>query len=248
MSKKTTAIIIPARYGSTRFPAKALAKLAGKPMIEHVYQKAAASTADVVLVATDHKLIADAVAGFGGQAVMTKESHPSGTDRIYEAMTKAGSDIEIVINVQGDEPLIPVSVIDELIAVMKNHPAVEMATVAVPGTRQELANPNKVKVVFGADNFALYFSRSMIPYLREGGEDPGVYLHWGIYAYRKATLEKFVKLAPGKLENCEKLEQLRALENGIKIYVHLSCLQSIGVDTPEDLVEAEKKLKELSAK
>ncbi len=248
MSKNFTAVIIPARYGSTRFPAKALAKLAGKPMIEHVYQKAAASTADLVLVATDHALITDAVAAFGGRAVMTKESHPSGTDRIFEAMTKAGSDVDIVINVQGDEPLIPVSVIDELITLMKDNPAVEMATVAVPGTREELANPNKVKVVFGADNFALYFSRSMIPYLREGGEDTGVYLHWGIYAFRKQTLEKFVKLAPGKLENCEKLEQLRALENGIKIYVHLSHLQSIGVDTPEDLVEAEKKLKELSVK
>ncbi len=236
------AAIIPARYASTRFPGKALAMLCGKPMIRHTYEKAAASMADTVAVATDHELIVNAVQEFGGTAVMTREDHQSGTDRIYEAAQQL--DCDIIINVQGDEPLIPTSVIDELITLMKSRPELEMATVAVPGRRSDLDDPNKVKAVFGADGKALYFSRSMIPYLREGGEDTQVYLHWGIYAYRRSTLEKFVKLPPGKFEQCEKLEQLRALENGISIYVLTSNLQSIGVDTPEDLAAAEKRLME----
>lgn len=238
------AAIVPARYASSRFPGKVLAKICGKYMIQHVYEKAKASKADLVMIAADDTKVEEAVASFGGKAVMTSLNHQSGTDRIYEAMTKAGEKIDIVINVQGDEPLIPVSVIDELIDVMKNNPDLQMATVAVKGNRADLADPNKVKVVFGANNMALYFSRSMIPYLREGGVDADVYLHWGIYAYRTSALEKFVNLPPSKLEQCEKLEQLRALENGIGIYVHLSNLQSVGVDTPEDLAEAEKKMKE----
>ena len=139
--------------------------------------------------------------------------------------------------------MIPTSVIDELIAIMKCDPSIEMATVAVPGNRATMTE-NNVKVVFGEDRFALYFSRSMIPFLRKGGVEAPVYLHWGIYAYRRSALERFVSLPPGRLENCEKLEQLRALENGIRIYVHLSELESIGIDTPEDLVRAEKKLLE----
>ena len=174
---------------------------------------------------------------------MTAESHPSGTDRIAEAVSKLGGEVDIVINVQGDEPLIPTSVIDELIAVMKHNPSIEMATVAVPGNRAAMTE-NNVKVVFGENRFALYFSRSMIPFHRSGGVEAPVYLHWGIYAYRKSALDRFVSLPPGKLEECEKLEQLRALENGIRIYVVLSDLESIGIDTPEDLVRAEKKLRE----
>ncbi len=233
-------IVIPARYASSRFPGKMLAPLAGKVLIQHVYEKAVRSKADMVMVATDHKLIFDAVTSFGGKAVMTAENHPSGTDRIAEAVK--GLDFDTVINLQGDEPLIPVSVIDELIGMMNSDNSVDMATVAVPGNREALSDPNKVKVVFGSDRTALYFSRSVIPFLREGGSDPGVYLHWGIYAYRKAALERFITLPPGRLENCEKLEQLRALENGIKIKMLLSNLETIGVDTPEDLAEAEKKL------
>ncbi len=236
------AAIIPARYASTRFPGKALAMLCGKPMIQHTYEKAAASQADIVAVATDHELIMDAVAAFGGKAVMTAESHQSGTDRIYEA-AQSLADCDIIINVQGDEPLIPTSVIDELITLMRSRPDVDMATVAVPGSREELTDPNKVKVVFGENNMALYFSRSMIPYLREGGDDTPVYLHWGIYAYRRKALEKFVSLPQSRFEKCEKLEQLRALENGIGIYVLTSNLQSIGVDTPEDLKAAEARLR-----
>ena len=174
---------------------------------------------------------------------MTSPAHPSGTDRIAEALDKLGGEYDLVINVQGDEPLIPTSVIDELIDVMRADPELPMATVAVPGNRATMTE-NNVKVVFGSDGNALYFSRSMIPFLRSGGTECGVWLHWGIYAYRKSTLKKFVALPPGKLENAEKLEQLRALENGIAIRVVTSNLQSIGVDTPEDLAAAEKRLRE----
>ena len=241
MNGKKVIVAIPARYGSTRFPGKPLALLAGKPMIQHVYEKAAASCADEVIVATDDQRIADAVAGFGGVAVMTRSDHPSGSDRIQEAGAGRGADV--IINVQGDEPLIPTALIDELIRVMTADPQPEMGTVAVAAAREKMQDPNRVKVVFGADGNALYFSRSMIPFLRDGGSDPGVFLHWGIYGYRSDVLAKFVKLPAGKLENCEKLEQLRALENGIRIRVITADCESIGVDTPEDLVEAEQRLK-----
>lgn len=237
------AVVIPARYASTRFPGKPLAQLCGKPMIQHVYEKSAASQADYTVIATDDRRIIDAVESFGGRAVMTSPDHPSGTDRIAEAVAKGCPDADIVINVQGDEPLIPTSVIDDLAALMRQNPAIEMATVAVPGDRAAMTE-NNVKAVFGEDHFALYFSRSMIPFHRAGGEEAQVYLHWGIYAYRREALERFVKLPPGRLENCEKLEQLRALENGIRIYVLTSRLESIGVDTPEDLVKAEQKLQQ----
>lgn len=243
MKDMKCAVIIPARYASTRFPGKPLALLAGKPMIQHVCEKAAASKAGLVAVATDDRRIADAVESFGGTAVMTSPAHPSGTDRIAEALTVLGGEYDLVVNVQGDEPLIPTSVIDELIDVMRADPELPMATVAVPGNRATMTE-NNVKVVFGSNGNALYFSRSMIPFLRNGGVECGVWLHWGIYAYRRSALEKFVSLPPGKLENAEKLEQLRALENGIAIRVVTSDLQSIGVDTPADLAAAEKRLRE----
>jgi 3-deoxy-manno-octulosonate cytidylyltransferase (CMP-KDO synthetase) len=211
-------------------------------MIQHVYEKAAASIADEVLVAADDRKVTDAVEAFGGKAVMTSPAHPSGTDRIWEAV--ADLDCDVVINVQGDEPLIPVEVINELITLMSENPEIPMGTVAVPAEREILSDPNKVKVVIDKRNFALYFSRSVIPYLRDGGNDVPTFLHWGIYAYRKETLKKFVGLPEGGLEACEKLEQLRALENGIKIYVMQSSLESIGVDTPEDLELAEAKLRQ----
>ncbi|MCF6176110.1 MAG: 3-deoxy-manno-octulosonate cytidylyltransferase [Victivallaceae bacterium] len=239
MNRKSIAVI-PARYGSTRFPGKVLAPLAGKPMIQWVYEKAVATQVDEALVATDDIKVIEAVEAFGGNAVMTSPEHPSGTDRIWEAIAEL--DYDIIINVQGDEPLIPVSVIDELIELMQQTPTVEMATVAVPRPRLELNDPNKVKVVVGDNGRALYFSRSMVPFLREGGADTPTYLHWGIYAYRKDILQRFVTLPESRLEQCEKLEQLRALENGISIDVLLSNLESIGVDTPEDLELAERKL------
>lgn len=240
-----SAVVIPARYASSRFPGKPLAMLAGKPMICHVCEKAAASKADYVLVATDDQRIADVVTQYGYTAVMTASDHPSGTDRIAEAVKKAASDVDIVINVQGDEPLIPTSAIDDLIDLMEGNAACEMATIAVPGNRDTMTE-NNVKVVFGCDGKALYFSRSMIPFARKGGVPDQVYLHWGIYAYRRATLEKFVALPAGRLEKSEMLEQLRALENGIGIYVLTCNLESIGVDTPEDLVKAEQRIAELN--
>ena len=242
-SRRRVAVVIPARYASSRFPGKPLALLAGEPMIRHVWRKAAASRADLVMVATDDERIRTCVESFGGRAVMTPSELPSGTDRIAAALDYSGEAVDIVINVQGDEPLIPTSVIDELIGVMRADPALPMATVAVPGDRERMTE-NNVKVVFGTDGKALYFSRSMIPFLRKGGAECGVWLHWGIYAYRRDVLEKFVSLPPGKLENAEKLEQLRALENGIAIQVVTSELQSIGVDTPDDLAAAERRLRE----
>lgn len=244
MSNCKTAVVIPSRMASTRFPGKPLALLGGRPMVQWVYEKGRASKADAVIVATDDERIRKTVEGFGGTAVMTSPDHPSGTDRICEAVR--GSDYELIINVQGDEPLIPTSVIDELIDVMQSRPELEMGTVAVPCPRNAVDGDfNKVKVVFGADNRALYFSRSMIPYLREGGCEAQAYLHWGIYAYRRRTLERFVGLPEGRLEKCEKLEQLRALENGIGIHVLVSRLESIGIDTPEDLAAAEVKIREM---
>lgn len=240
MNNKAIAVI-PARFGSTRFPGKVLAELCGKPMIQWVYEKAVASIADEVIIATDNEQVMAAVKKFGGHAVMTSPDHPSGTDRICEAVKDF--EYDIIINVQGDEPLIPVSVIDGLIEVMRQNPQTGMGTVAVPASRAALNDPNKVKVVLGSNNLALYFSRSMIPYLREGGDDMPTYLHWGIYAYRRDTLNHFVSLPQGRLEACEKLEQLRALENGISIYVMLSNLESVGVDTPEDLKKAEARLR-----
>lgn len=241
MKNTPVAVIIPARYASTRFPGKPLAMLAGKPMIQHVWEKAIASKADAVAVATDDERIAAAVEAFGGKAIMTSPDHPSGTDRIAEA-ARAFEGVETVINIQGDEPLIPTALVDELIDLMTSDRSIEMATVAVPADRKKMTE-NNVKVVFGTDKQALYFSRAEIPFVRQGGEDPGCFLHWGIYAYRKDILERFVQLPPGKLENSEKLEQLRALENGIGIKVVTTSLTTIGVDTPEDLEKAEASLK-----
>ncbi|MFZ2655042.1 MAG: 3-deoxy-manno-octulosonate cytidylyltransferase [Victivallales bacterium] len=239
-----SAAIIPARYGSTRFPGKVLADLDGKPIIKWVYERASASSADYVFVATDDEKVFKAVEAFGGNAVMTSPNHPSGTDRIYEAVTKKCPDAEIIINVQGDEPLLPSSVIDTLIKKLKADNSIEMATVAVPVQRAEIAsNPNIVKAVIDKNGFALYFSRAQVPFLREGGADMPLYRHWGIYAYRRKTLEKFIALPESELEKCEKLEQLRALENGIRIYLVIADCQSIGVDTPEDLETVKNFLK-----
>ena len=217
--------------------------LGGKQVIERVYEQVA-GVVERVVVATDDERIANVVKEYGYQAVMTRSDHPSGTDRIAEAVKKAAPDVDVIINVQGDEPLIPTSAIDELLELMMNNPAYEMATIGVPGNRETMTE-NNVKVVFGNDGRALYFSRSMIPFARKGGVPDQVYLHWGIYAYRRETLEKFVSLPAGRLEKSEMLEQLRALENGIGIYVLTCNLESIGVDTPEDLAKAEQRIAEL---
>lgn len=243
MSNKRTAVVIPARYASTRFPGKVLAQLAGKPMIQHVFERASVSKADICLIAADDQRVIDACKAFGATAIMTDPELPSGTDRIAAALK--GVEADVVINVQGDEPLLPTEAINGLIDRMLQSDSPEMATIGVQGSREELDNPNKVKLVKSNSGKALYFSRSMIPFLRTGGVDMPVYLHWGIYAYRRDVLEKFVNMPAGNLENCEKLEQLRVLEAGMPIYVLISDLQSVGVDTPEDLLEAEKKMKEL---
>ena len=234
-----TAVIIPARMGSMRFPGKVLADLGGKPVIQHVWENAMRSKADSVTVAADDPRVEQAVKAFGGNVVMTKPSHPSGSDRVWEAAQS--NDAELIVNVQGDEPFLPHEVIDDLIDAMHGPDAPAMGTVVLPCSRADIAaNPNLPKVVLTSDDYALYFSRSMIPYLREGGEETEVYRHWGIYAYRRETLAKFVSLPEGRLERCEKLEQLRALENGIRIKVIKTSFDSIGIDTPDDLVRAQE--------
>jgi len=234
-----TAVIIPARMGSMRFPGKVLADLGGKPVIQHVWENAMRSKADSVTIAADDPRVEQAVKSFGGNVVMTKPSHPSGSDRVWEAAQS--NDAELIVNVQGDEPFLPHEVIDDLIDAMHGPDAPAMGTVVLPCARADIAaNPNLPKVVLTSDDYALYFSRSMIPYLREGGEETEVYRHWGIYAYRRETLAKFVSLPEGRLERCEKLEQLRALENGIRIKVIRTSFDSIGIDTPDDLVRAQE--------
>ena len=234
-----TAVIIPARMGSMRFPGKVLADLGGKPVIQHVWENAMRSKADSVTVAADDPRVEQAVKAFGGNVVMTKPSHPSGSDRVWEGAQS--NDAELIVNVQGDEPFLPHEVIDDLIDAMHGADAPAMGTVVLPCSRADIAaNPNLPKVVLTSDDYALYFSRSMIPYLREGGEETEVYRHWGIYAYRRETLAKFVSLPEGRLERCEKLEQLRALENGIRIKVIKTSFDSIGIDTPDDLVRAQE--------
>lgn len=240
MSTLRTVAVIPARYAGTRFPGKVLAPLAGKPMIQHVFERAKESIADECLIAADDQRVIDACAQFGAKAIMTDPDLPSGTDRIAAALQ--GIEADIVINVQGDEPLLPTAAIDDLIKLMQSPERPEMATIGVKADRATLENPNKVKIVMSKSNRALYFSRSLIPFLRTGGEDMNVYHHWGIYAYRRDVLERFVKLPASQLENCEKLEQLRALENDINIKILITELESVGVDTPEDLVQAEAKL------
>lgn len=241
MSFRTVAVI-PARYGSTRFPGKPLALIAGKPMI----QRACESTMgcpdiDEVIVATDDQRIAEVVHGFGGKAVMTSPDHKTGTDRIAEAIGDIPADL--IINVQGDEPMMARDVLSELINNMRKTGA-DMGTAAVPFSISGRSpdDPNAVKVVCDSRGFALYFSRSMIPFPRSGGQNVEPLLHWGLYAYTREFLQQFVRWPQGKLENCEMLEQLRALENGARIWVLITKQRSVGVDVPEDIALVEKLL------
>ncbi|MDD4310459.1 MAG: 3-deoxy-manno-octulosonate cytidylyltransferase [Candidatus Cloacimonetes bacterium] len=231
--------VIPARYASTRFPAKALALLDGKPIIQHVYQRVLDSGLFTrVIVATDHVLIMEAVAAFGGESVITSQQHNSGSDRIAEAI--AGfSEADIVFNVQGDEPFIDALALKNLVSAFADS-KVQMASLMTPLTDTAmLSNPNIVKVVTDKSGKALYFSRSSIPFFRDNDIIPCYYRHIGVYAYRRETLLQFVSLDQGFLEQAEKLEQLRALENGIPIHMILTDYQGIGIDTPEDLLNAE---------
>jgi 3-deoxy-manno-octulosonate cytidylyltransferase (CMP-KDO synthetase) len=230
-------VIIPARYASTRFPGKPLADLAGKPMVVHVCERAAKSGAAGVHVATDDKRIFDVVKAHGHRAIMTRADHPSGTDRLAEAAKKLKlKDGEIVVNVQGDEPLISPRLIRSvgLLLGKKKHASVSTACHAIHD-EAALGNPNVVKVVMDAEGYALYFSRSRIPYPRAPGEAV-CYRHAGIYGYRVGFLKKYSRLKPAPLEKAEALEQLRVLWHGFRIAVAISETEiPPGVDTPQDL-------------
>ena len=227
--------ILPARWASTRFPGKPLHLIAGKPLIQHVWERCrACSNLDALLVATDDPRIRDAVLDFGGQVAMTSPAHPTGTDRIAEAARTLPQATHI-INIQGDEPLIDPALIDELAAVMANDPGLDMATAANPLAPDDPAvqDPNVVKVVTSLSGRALYFSRSPLPYFRNPVEGLSVLRHKGVYAYTRRFLEQFVTWPPSPLERAESLEQLRALENGAAIHVITTTDTSPGVDTPQ---------------
>jgi len=244
----TAVVVIPARYGSTRFPGKVLALLKGKPIIQWVYDAAKSSRlAQDVIVATDDERIFRSIVEIGGKAVMTDPRHASGTDRIAEVARSLKSDI--IINVQGDEPLIKGDMIDHTIELLKDPRAFISTLARRIESPEELINPNVVKVVFDSEGFALYFSRSVIPYHRDKWKDLNslfiedgmeVYKHIGIYGYRRDSLLMLSSLPQSRLEKIEKLEQLRALENGLKIKVGLTPYNTIGIDTPEDLKMAEE--------
>ncbi|HEX9780920.1 MAG TPA: 3-deoxy-manno-octulosonate cytidylyltransferase [bacterium] len=259
--------VIPARYGSRRFPGKPLADIAGKPMIRHVYERTkSAERVDEVVVATDDPRIVEAVERFGGTAVLTSPAAASGTDRVAEAARSR--EAEVIINVQGDEPLVDPSMVEALAAYLLAHPAVPMASLMTPlASDDALANPNVVKVVVDRDGFALYFSRSPIPYVRGAGQgagggrasstsdtapgrsaslaprpSPRVWKHLGLYGYQRHFLFQFAHLEPTPLAEAEQLEQLRALEHGFRIKLLETAHDTIGVDTPEDARRVEQRL------
>jgi len=232
----STLVVIPARYGSTRFEGKPLADILGKPMIVHVWERArAARTPDHVIVATDDERVKDAVETHGGEAVLTARDHPTGTDRIAEVAR--ATEHEIIINVQGDEPLLEPGMVDEVAILLRDDPRADMATLMMPiASEEEFKNPNVVKVVVDAAGYALYFSRAPIPYPRVAGvlHPHG---HIGIYGYRRDFLLTFTGLAPTPLERAESLEQLRALEHGYRIRVAATrwLYAGVSVDTPDDI-------------
>lgn len=239
--------IIPARYASTRFPAKPLAILGGKMVVERVYDQVRKAVEKVV-VATDDERIYDAVRSFGGEVVMTSTEHNSGTDRCAEAYEKLGYEADIVINIQGDEPFIAPEQINTLIACFEND-AIDIATLVKPFAEsngvESLENPNSPKVVINGANEAIYFSRSVVPYLRGVEREEWLkchtfYKHIGIYAFRANALKEVTTLPQSPLEKAEKLEQLRWLESGYKIGVGLTDIETVGIDTPEDLERAER--------
>ena len=236
--------IIPARYASTRFPGKPLAVLGGKTVIQRVYEQVS-SVLDEVYVATDDQRIYDCVTGFGGRAVMTREDHKSGTDRIEEAVEKIHSSADVIINVQGDEPFIQPSQIKTLMSLF-DDPDTQIGTLGkLFESIEAVENPNSPKIVTDNRGFALYFSRSVIPYIRgkERKEWFGEYpflKHLGIYAYRRKVLKEVTLLPQSSLEKAESLEQLRWLQNGYRIRVGLTDVETVGIDTPEDLQRAEE--------
>nr|WP_296978770.1 3-deoxy-manno-octulosonate cytidylyltransferase [Prevotella sp.] len=239
--------IIPARYASTRFPGKPLALLGGKPVIQHVYEKVAA-VLEAAYVATDDERIYDVVKSFGGQVVMTRTDHKSGTDRIEEAIENIGGEWDVVVNVQGDEPFVAKNQLDTICHCF-DDPTTQIATLGKPFESMEaVQNPNSPKIVVDNMGFAMYFSRSVIPYVR--GKEMSSWLthypflkHLGIYAYRKDVLRQVTQLPQSSLEIAESLEQLRWLQNGFKIKVGTTDVETVGIDTPQDLERAEEFLK-----
>ncbi|MBT8147281.1 MAG: 3-deoxy-manno-octulosonate cytidylyltransferase [Gammaproteobacteria bacterium] len=237
-------VIIPARYGATRLPGKPLLEIAGKPMIQHVYERAQQSDASAVYIATDDERIKSAAEDFGATAFVTDSNHLSGTDRIHEvAVMLKLNDEQVVVNVQGDEPLIPPAAINQVANNLIQHPAAGMASLyEVISDAEEIDSPHAVKVVCDIDGFALYFSRATIPY-GSSAQARNCFRHIGIYSYRVSTLQHFVRWPPGQLEVQEKLEQLRALFNGIKIHMASACERvPPGIDTEHDLQAARKLL------
>lgn len=236
-------VVIPSRYASTRFPAKPLALLAGKPMVRHVHERAAASGASAVIVATDDARIADAARAFGADVAMTRADHASGTDRIAEvAIARGWSPDAIVVNVQGDSPLVPPASIRQVAELLAAHPSAALATLCVPiAGEADYRSPHVVKVVATADGRALYFSRAPIPSTGHGVSGvPEAYRHLGIYAYRVAPLLALSRTAPCALETVEKLEQLRALWLGMEIRIAVAAAaHGPDVDTPEDVAVVE---------
>ncbi|MDF1814720.1 MAG: 3-deoxy-manno-octulosonate cytidylyltransferase [Verrucomicrobiales bacterium] len=235
MAKTYSVAVLPARWGSTRFPGKPLHLIAGKPLIQHVWERCKlCKNIDQIIVATDDERIATGVEAFGGEVMMTRDDHPSGTDRIAEVAEQIPEATHIV-NVQGDEPLICPELIDELVTAMIEEPDLPMITAANPMAADDPAvdDPNVVKVVIDSYGWALYFSRSRIPFAREKVDDLTFYRHKGIYGFRRDFLLQFVDWPPSMLEQTECLEQLRALENGAGIKVILTDDQSPGIDTPE---------------
>ena len=242
--------VIPARYASSRFPGKPLAILGGKTMIQRVYEQVK-TVLDDVFVATDDQRIFDQVTAFGGKVIMTSPDHKSGTDRIQEAVTKIGGDYDVVVNIQGDEPFIQRSQI-ETVCRCFDDPDTQIATLGKPFTvemgMEAIENPNSPKIVLDNKGYAMYFSRSIIPYIRgkEKGEWPKQYpflKHIGLYAYRTEVLAEITQLPQSSLEIAESLEQLRWLQNGYRIKVGTTDVETIGIDTPADLERAEEFLK-----
>lgn len=234
-------IIIPARYGSTRLPGKPLLDIKGKPLLQHVFETATQTHAKTIIIATDDDRIASCAESFGASVIMTSKEHESGTDRIAEAVRQLDlNDEEVVVNLQGDEYGLPVTLINQVASNLYNNPAKQVATLCeVIASMDEYLDPNVVKVIFDKSNSAIYFSRSPIPVNRSGGLPEQAYRHIGLYAYRAGYLQEFTQLAPCVIEQAEALEQLRVLFNGGKIHVEIAVDKTgVGIDSAEDLESA----------
>lgn len=236
--------MIPARYGATRFPAKLMQDLCGKPVIVHTYQRVADTNLfDQVYVVTDDDRIENAIREVGGKVIRSQKEHNSGSDRLAEASKDL--EVDIIVNVQGDEPFTDKENLQKVIDIFANDPQKNIAVASLMERithPDDIENPNNVKVVVNKFNEALYFSRSVIPFLRDTNTKVPYYKHIGIYAYRKDALQQFTQLPPSLLEETEKLEQLRYLENGFKIRLAVTDIPTIGIDTPEDLEKARQRL------